>query len=87
MTNFELNQEPIEPSIATTNELTNIEDKHEGWAYPTEIKSELPDAPKFNSTALLPKSMEEFVLDEADRMPCAPDYIAAALIVALGSVI
>ena len=52
MTNFELNQEPIEPSIATTNELTNIEDKHEGWAYPTEIKSELPDAPKFNSTAL-----------------------------------
>ena len=27
------------------------------------------------------------MLDEADRMPCSPDYVAAALIVGLGSVI
>ena len=87
MTNFDSHQEPLELPIAATNLLTDSDDKHEGWAYPTEIKSELPEAPKFISSALLPKSMEEFVLDEADRMPCAPDYIAAALIVALGSVI
>jgi hypothetical protein len=34
-----------------------------------------------------PPTLADFVLDEADRMPCSPDYIAAALIVCLGSVI
>ncbi|WP_295525625.1 YfjI family protein [uncultured Pseudacidovorax sp.] len=49
--------------------------------------SELPPAPAFDAEALLPQSLAHFVLDEADRMPCAPDYIAAALLVCLGSVI
>lgn len=57
------------------------------WPQPSEIKTELLPAPAFDARALLPQTLAAFVLDEADRMPCAPDYIAAALIVCLGSVI
>lgn len=57
------------------------------WPAPREIKTELSSAPAFNAKELLPDALANFVLDEADRMPCAPDYIAAALVVCLGSVI
>jgi hypothetical protein len=57
------------------------------WPVPTEIKTDLPPAPEFDAKAQLPPPLAGFVLDEADRMPCSPDYIAAALIVCLGSVI
>ena len=57
------------------------------WPEPTEIVSQLPVAPEFDAGVLLPKALADFVLDEADRMPCSPDYIAAALVVCLGSVI
>ncbi|RYE41611.1 MAG: DUF3987 domain-containing protein [Hyphomicrobiales bacterium] len=57
------------------------------WQKPTEIKTDLPAAPEFEARTLLPDGLAEFVLDEADRMPCPPDYVAAALVVALGSVI
>lgn len=57
------------------------------WPTPREIKADLPPAPAFDAAALLPKPLADFVLDEADRMPCAPDYIAAALVVVLGAVI
>ena len=57
------------------------------WPAPTEIKTDLPAAPDFDAKALLPATLADFVLDEADRMPCSPDYVAAALIVCLGSVI
>ncbi len=57
------------------------------WPTPNEIKTDLPLAPAFDATTLLPPTLSDFVLDEADRMPCSPDYIAAALIVCLGSVI
>jgi len=57
------------------------------WPLPNEIKTDLPRAPDFDATALLPPVLADFVLDEADRMPCSPDFIAAALIVSIGSVI
>ena len=57
------------------------------WPAPTEIKTDLPLAPDFDAKTLLPPTLADFVLDEADRMPCSPDYIAAALVVCLGSVI
>jgi len=57
------------------------------WPAPKEIKTDLPLAPAFDAKTLLPPTLADFVLDEADRMPCSPDYIAAALIVCLGSVI
>lgn len=57
------------------------------WPDPREVKADLPSAPLFDADALLPRPLAEFVLDEADRMPCAPDFVTAALMVALGSVI
>jgi hypothetical protein len=57
------------------------------WPKPREIKAELPAAPPFDASTLLPSVLRDFVLDEADRMPCSPDYVAAALVVALGAVI
>lgn len=57
------------------------------WPGPQGIKADLPAPPAFEADILLPSVLADFVLDEADRMCAAPDYVAAALIVALGSVI
>ncbi len=57
------------------------------WPELRELKQDLPNAPPFDAQAMLPKALADFVLDEADRLPCPPDYIAAPLLVALGSVI
>lgn len=70
------------PDLATT-----LSSAGQTWPQPSDLKVELPPAPAFDAAALLPRHIAEFVLDEADRMPCSPDYIAAALMVALGSVI
>lgn len=59
----------------------------EGWPLPRAIAADLPPAPVFDGKTLLPPQLAEFVFDEADRMPCSPDYVAAALVVSLGSVI
>lgn len=73
---------------ATANQLRDQVESASGyWPDPTEIKSEMPPAPAFDGPTLLPTGLCEFVLDEADRMPCSPDYVAAALVVSLGSVI
>lgn len=73
---------------ATADQLRQVvQEASENWPRPTDIKADMPPAPVFDGPTLLPKPLCEFVLDEADRMPCSPDYVAAALIVALGSVI
>lgn len=90
----------IDPGInanTNTNTNTNVDPPSESdaipagelrvWTEPKEIKTDLPLAPDFDASTLLPPTLADFVLDEADRMPCSPDYIAAALIVCLGSVI
>ncbi len=59
----------------------------EGWPPLREINVDLPPAPAFDAQGLLPAALAAFVMDEADRMPCSPDYVAAALIVCMGSVI
>lgn len=60
---------------------------NDAWPQPAEIKTEMLPAPAFDAQSLLPDALAAFVMDEAARMPCAPDYIAAALIVSLGSVV
>ena len=56
---------PAHSTGATVQSLT--------WAAPKEIKTDLPLAPDFNAKALLPPKLADFVMDEADRMPCPPD--------------
>lgn len=57
------------------------------WLSPRPIVADLPPAPAFDAGELLPPNLADYVLDEADRMPCPPDYIAAALMTGIGSVI
>ena len=74
-------------SVAASAYSTGATGQFGMWPAPKEIKTDLPPAPDFDAKTLLPQTLADFVLDEADRMPCSPDYIAAALIVCLGSVI
>ena len=57
------------------------------WPAPREIRADLLPVPEFDAEVLLPGPLGAFVLDEADRMSAPPDYVAAALLVALGAVI
>jgi Protein of unknown function (DUF3987) len=57
------------------------------WPDLRPLTADLPPAPEFNAEVLLPELLRAFVLDTADRMPCPPDFVAAPLLVALGSVV
>lgn len=59
----------------------------QGWPEPKPICAVLPQVMEFDPDVLLPESIRSWVMDEADRMPCPPDYVAAAVLVALGSTI
>ena len=58
-----------------------------GWEKPKPIVSELREVQPFNPEALLPEVLRAWVMDEAERMPCPPDFVAAAAMVTLGSLI
>jgi len=78
----------LDKLAATADRLREtVEESAKAWPQPTEIKADLPPAPPFDALALLPPVLRDFVLDEADRMPCSPDYVASALVCALGAVI
>jgi hypothetical protein len=57
------------------------------WPDPKPIQAELRPVAAFDPDALLPDALRAWVMDEADRMPCAPDFVAAAAIVTLGAII
>jgi hypothetical protein len=57
------------------------------WPSPNPIHAPLQPVPAFDAEALLPEVLRTWVMDEAGRMPCPPDFVAAAAIVALGSII
>jgi phage/plasmid primase-like uncharacterized protein len=63
------------------------QEKQAEWAEPGVIDAPLYPVVAFDARTLIPDVLREFVIDAAYRMPCAPDYIAASVIVALGSVI
>jgi 5S rRNA maturation endonuclease (ribonuclease M5) len=54
---------------------------------PNPIQAPLHPVPSFDPETLLPKALRGWVKDEADRMPCPPDFIAAAALVGLGAII
>jgi hypothetical protein len=59
----------------------------DGWPAPKPIIAELKPVPPFDAETLLPDPLRAWIMDEAERMPCPPDFIAAAALVALGSII
>lgn len=74
------------PTESTMN--TGIESTTpSNWPDIKPIVLELPDVPKFDASAMLPSPLAEYVDDVADRMPSPPDFVASALLVALGTTI
>lgn len=57
------------------------------WPAPRPIVAELRPVPSFDGATLLPGVLRAWVMDEAERMPCPPEYVATAALVALGSII
>lgn len=57
------------------------------WPDLQPIASELRPVPAFDAEALLPDALRPWVMDEAERMPCQPDFIAAGVVASLASVI
>jgi len=57
------------------------------WPTPKPIVAELKPVPEFDADTLLPHALRAWIMDEAERMPCPPEFIAAAVLVALGSII
>ncbi len=66
---------------------TPIESIADTWPDPLPIDGELLPVQQFNADVLLPPILRDWVMDNANRMPCPPDYIAVAAIASLGSVI
>jgi hypothetical protein len=61
--------------------------KKVAWPEPKPITAELKSVPGFDAETLLPQPLRGWIMDEAERMPCPPDFVAAAAVVALGSII
>lgn len=61
--------------------------REEVWPQPKPIITELKPVPAFDSDALLPAVLKEWVMDEAERMQCPAEFVAAAVVVALSSII
>ena len=57
------------------------------WPDATPIQTELRPVPAFDAATLLPPVLRNWVADEAKRMQCPQDFIAAGALVALGSII
>lgn len=57
------------------------------WPERKLIVAELKPVPAFDADVLLPDGLRPWIMDEAERMPCPPDFIAAAAVVALGSIL
>lgn len=57
------------------------------WPEPKSITAPLRAVPAFDPDTLLPEVLREWIMDEAERMPCQPDFIASPALVAIGSVI
>lgn len=57
------------------------------WREPKPIQAVLHPVPAFDADTLLPEALRGWVVDEADRMQSPPDFVAAAALTALGSIV
>ena len=59
----------------------------DAWPAPKPIQAALHPVPAFDADTLLPEALRGWVMYDADRMPCPPDFVAAGALVALGAII
>ena len=57
------------------------------WPEPGPLSAELRPVPPFDAITLLPEPLREWVMDEANRMGSAPDFVAAGVVSAVGSLL
>jgi len=76
----------IEKKLVEKKIVAAVGDNSE-WEEPGKIEAPLLAVPAFDADEMLPPFLKELIIDEADRMPCPPDFIACALIVAAGAAI
>jgi hypothetical protein len=57
------------------------------WPPPGPIVAELKPVLTFDAETLLPDALRPWIMDEAERMPCPPEFIAVPAMVALGSIV
>lgn len=66
--------------------LLNSFESSQNWPAPEPLLQQPPPVPQVTRN-MLPKEIADVVFDEAERMGCPPDYIAVAILCALGSLI
>lgn len=74
---------PVSSVMSVDNQTVSAEQ----WPDPLPIIIELPAVNAFDPDRLLPSPLREWVMDTAGRMPCPPDFVAATVVVALGSIV
>lgn len=77
----------VEAVRACIHQAGPVDGGSDGWPAPKAIVAELKPVPPFDAETLLPEVLRTWVMDEAERMPCPPDYIAVAALSALGSIV
>ena len=57
------------------------------WPELKEIAAPLKPVPAFDADTLLPEVLRDWVMDEANRMGCQPDFIAVTALTSIGAVV
>lgn len=57
------------------------------WPDLQPIDAPLRPVPAFDPATLLPEAMRDWVMDEANRMHCAPDFIAVTVLTSIGAIV
>ena len=80
--------EPHELADSIKAALTESENKkvEKAWQNPRPIKNELPPV-KTLQTGMLPRDLEAYIFDTADRVPMPPDMVAVSVLTALCSLL
>ena len=77
----------MQAAIEKAAPVAAVEQARRGWPAPGPIVATLKPVPAFDADTLLPAVLRDWIMDEAERMPCPPEFVAAAALVTLGSLI
>lgn len=77
---------PYVPRIAPAD-LKKPQSVSMAWPDLQPIDAPLKPVPAFDAATLLPDALRDWVMDEADRMHCAPDFIAVTVMTSIGAIV